>query len=135
MLYPAGALFEQVADHATATRLTDLCYAEGIYKAVGVAMIDAEMAVQLLGDEADICMAISASNRAAFQLLSVDVGTSSLRCLLVGRLPALSGFSRFLACIALSPELAPCRTFRRRGSLRDASPLAAFCGVGGGAAL
>ena len=56
MSYNAGALFEQVADHATAMRLTAFCHAEGIEEAVGVAMIDAEMAVQLLGDEADDLM-------------------------------------------------------------------------------
>ena len=53
MSYAAAALFAETADAATASRLTALCQAEGIVDAVSVGLIDAEMADQLLGGEAD----------------------------------------------------------------------------------
>ena len=57
MSFAASALFEQVTDMVTAHRLADLCRAQGIEAAIGLAMIDAEMAAQLLEGEEAFLMA------------------------------------------------------------------------------
>ena len=57
MSFAALALFEQVTDLVTANRLADLCQAQGIKLAIGLAMMDAEMAAQLLEGEEAILMA------------------------------------------------------------------------------
>ena len=53
MSFPVETLLTEVVDAVRASRLAGLCKRSGISKAIDLAMLDASMMSQLVGDEAD----------------------------------------------------------------------------------
>ena len=70
MAFAAAALFEQVADATISKQLSDLCRAQGIESAASLAMMDAEMAAELLeGEEASLMAPLLAAVERARPLI------------------------------------------------------------------